>query len=215
MRDLIVIVVVLLAAFLLDLYKKKTTKSRSKPSASMEVYQTIFAEMAKESPSRHFVAGTVFEAVRQHHGQFEHIVRSKDGMNALDGLRQFLISAYLQYLEDPGTFGGIPQIVNKANNDTDPGAWNFTLIPLDDNDVAALCFMPIQNDKLMARIVGIVIGNRGDGYYYCMLNKDQSISSDVIRNKAMAGIEKVGKVKGAGFDLMNSFTDCIRTDYYK
>jgi len=63
-------------------------------------------------------------------------------------------------------------------------------------------------------VFGIIIGSRGDGYYYCMLNKDANQHSEVIRNKAMAGIETIGTVNGLGFELMNSFLNCISRNYY-
>ena len=42
-----------------------------------------------------------------------------------------------------------------------------------------------------------------------MLNKDEDTSSDVMQNKALNGIEKVGEVKGRGFDLMYDFLACM------
>jgi hypothetical protein len=73
--------------------------------------------------------------------------------------------------------------------------------------------MPIQNDILVARVVGIIFSSKGDGYYYCMLNKDENVPATVNRNKAMLGVEKIGEVKGVGFELMHNFLECISKDF--
>ena len=75
-------------------------------------------------------------------------------------------------------------------------------------------FMPIKSDALAARIAGIIFSDKGDGYYYCMLKKDENSNSDVFRNKAEQGIGKIGEVSGTGFELMHSFLDCIKNNYY-
>ena len=77
-----------------------------------------------------------------------------------------------------------------------------------------MCFMPIDDQTYEARIIGIVLGQKGDGYYCCNLNKDENASSEVMRNKAIHGIEKAGEVKGRGFPLMNAFLSCIKQNYY-
>ena len=48
-----------------------------------------------------------------------------------------------------------------------------------------------------------------------MLNKDTDAESDGFRNKAWYSIERVGSVKGRGFELMNDFLACIKKDFYK
>ena len=75
--------------------------------------------------------------------------------------------------------------------------------------------MPIQHNTVEARIVGIIFSDKGDGYYYCMLNKGEDNVSGVIRNKAMLGIGRVGAISGLGFELMNSFLNCMKQDYYR
>ena len=95
--------------------------------------------------------------------------------------------------------------VNADKNDTDPRGWNTDIFDLQSGDVVALCYMPIIDQTFDARIIGVVLGQKGDGYYYCNLNKDNRIGSDVMRNKAILGIEKAGEVNGRGFELMKAF----------
>ena len=63
-------------------------------------------------------------------------------------------------------------------------------------------------------MIGIILSDSGDGYYYCMLSKDKEASSAVKRNKAMFGVSQVGEVKGRGFELMENFLTCIKEDFY-
>lgn len=197
---------------LFSFLKRKQTPPKSAGSDELkaDIINSIFSQMAEQSPSRHFVAGTVFDVVRLNHDRFAAAVTTCD----MRFLKMLFISAYTEYLNNPSAFGGIPNIVNKEKNDTNPMSWNMNVQRLANGDTAFLCFMPIQNDTLMARIFGIILGSRGDGYYYCMLNKNQNQPSDVIRNKAMAGIETVGAVSGLGFELMNNFLGCITNNYY-
>ena len=123
--------------------------------------------------------------------------------------------AYQLYLSDPAALGEIPQLVDRTRNDTNPSMWNVDIVQMEHGDYAVLCFMPVQNDELIARVVGIAVSEQGDGYYYCMLNKDDAAESDVIRNNAMQGIERVGSVKGLGFELMQAFVECMKNDFYK
>lgn len=62
--------------------------------------------------------------------------------------------------------------------------------------------------------MGILLGSGGDGCYYCMVNQDESLPSDVLRNKAMQGVETVGSVSGGGFELFERFTACAEREYY-
>lgn len=198
---------------LFDFFKRKkepSPKDNLQNKSKDEIYQMIFQGMAQESPSRHFVAGTVFDFARQNRSAIEYALKSGDLLR----VQMLFINGYLKYLNDPRSMGGIPGIVDKEKNDTDPRGWNLSVKTLRNGDQAILLYMPIENARLSARIVGIVFGGRGDGYYYCMLNKDENMQSEVVRNKAMAGIETVGAVKGRGFELMESFVDCIRRDYY-
>ncbi len=176
-----------------------------------DFFKALFEQMAKQSPSQRFVQGTVFDIVRQQHSTFEQFVRAHDVMS----VHKFLINSYLSFCNNPkdaGTF--TPSAVNADNNDTDPLKWNTDIFDLQSGDVAALCFMPINDQIYEARIIGIVLGKNGDGYYYCNLNKNEGTCSDVMRNKAILGIAKTGEVTGRGFELMNAFLNCIINDYY-
>ena len=93
--------------------------------------------------------------------------------NDVFSLLNLFASAYSLFLENPQVVGFIPEIVNKDNNDTNPNMWNVDIFKLQNDDYAALLLMPIQHDIFTAGIVGIVFGDNCDGYYYCMLNKDE------------------------------------------
>ena len=101
-------------------------------------------------------------------------------------------------------------MINLDNIDTDPRMWNTDIFILPSGEAAVLCFMPVRSADIEARIIGIVTGNNGDKYYYCMLNKDENAFSDVIQNQGMLGLSKVGEIRGRGFELMNSFLNCIK-----
>ncbi|MBQ7253902.1 MAG: hypothetical protein IJS30_04430 [Bacteroidales bacterium] len=130
-------------------------------------------------------------------------------------LLRLFVNSYSLFLDNPQVVGFTPNMVNRNNNDTNPAMWNADIFQLQPGDYAALLFVPIQHNTLLARIIGIVFSDKGDGYYYCMLNKDEGTASDVFRNKSMLGIEKVGSVSGIGFQLMNSFLNCMKQDYYR
>jgi hypothetical protein len=206
-----------------DLFKKKSqtpespaaenqsTADTSVPSSKDGVYEWLFEQMSQRSPSQHFAQGSVFDMVRNVHSIFETIVRKKD----VSLVHIFFTNAYLAFCEHPENAGFFnPNALNVDRNDTNPQTWNTDIIGLKGDDVVALCFMPVQDQTIEARIIGIVIGEKGDGYYYCNLKKDKSASSDVMRNKAQFGIKKAGEVQGRGFELMEAFTDCISNNYY-
>lgn len=191
----------------LDLLKKKKSQAPVQRIGSKEdILKEFFEQMRQKTPSDHFASGAVFDIVRQNHEAFERIVRDK---NALD-LRTFFAKAYMLFCDQPQIVGFTPAMVDRNKNDTDPRMWNADIFHFDSGESIAPCFIPVQHDTLLARIVGIVLSDNGDRYYYCMLNKDTNAFSDVIQNKARLGIEKVGEIRGIGFELMNSFVDVIK-----
>lgn len=191
----------------LDLFKKRKVQTTVQKIESKEdILKKMLEQIRQQTPSDHFASGAVFDIVRQNHDIFEHIVLAK---NALD-LKVFFTKAYMLFCDQPQIVGFSPAMVDSSKNDTDPRMWNTDIFQLESGDSIALCFMPVQHDTLLARIVGIVLSDKGDRYYYCMLSKDTDTFSDVIQNKARLGIEKVGEVKGLGFELMNSFVDVIK-----
>ncbi len=190
--------------------KQPDATNRDNTVSKKDTYKEIFSELAKESPSKHFASGTIFDITRMNHDVIEKCVR----MNYPKGIYKLFTQSYQTYLSNPAAFGAIPQVVDGSRNDTDPTKWNIDIIQMANNDRAVLCFMPIRDEKLSARIVGIAVSDHGDAYYYCMLNKDETVESEVIRNKAMNGVERVGSVKGLGFKLMQDFIDCMKKDFY-
>ena len=206
---------------LFDIFRKRTSESgtvasdttpeNAAASSKEDIYKKIFEQMSKQSPSRHFASGSVFDVVRQHHDVFEKIVRSKNVM----AIQRFFATAYLSFCNDPSSAGvANADIVDKSKNDTNPSLWNTSVYTLEDEDMAALCYMPVKDNAIEARLISIVLGQNGDGYYYCMLSKDESEASDVMRNKALLGIEKAGEVKGRGFGLLDAYLECIKSNYY-
>ena len=186
--------------------KKKATATRSDiPNSKEDIMKMILQNMGQKAPSEHFASGAVFDITRQNHNLFEQIVNSSNAGALMD----FFVNAYVTFINQPQIVGFTQSIVDKNRNDTNPGMWNTDIMTLSSGEKIALCFMPVNSDVYEARIIGIVLGNGGDRYYYCMLSKDENILSDVIQNKAMLGIEKIGSVKGRGFELMNNFIECI------
>ena len=174
--------------------------------------QRVLDMLLKQPPSQRFASGAVFDLVRQHHRKFEEIIHSGNVLQ----LWKFFTEAYIFFCRNPQSVGFLPLNVTKENIDTDPRKWNADLFTLEHDCAAALCFIPITSDVYLARIIGIITGSKGDGYYYCMLKKDVNAFSDVIRNMASPCVfPTVGTVKGRGFELMNSFLECIKADYYQ
>lgn len=175
-----------------------------------EIFRMILERQTQSSPSDQFASGAVFDISRQQREAYEQAVCTNDALSLL----KLFTNAYFLFLCNPEVVGFTPDMVNKNQNDTDPNTWNTDIFSLNEEDRAALLFMPAQSNVLRARIIGIIFSRKGDGYYYCMLNKDEKTPSDVIRNKAIYGLDKIGEVKGLGLELMNSFLNCIKADFY-
>ena len=197
-----------------DFFKKKKIASEvpEAPGAvsKEDIFKMMFEKMAQQSPSVQFASGSVFDIARQQRQILEQIIQSNNAMSLL----QWFVRAYDLFCDNPSVVGFTPGMVNKSNNDVKINEINADIIPLQNGDAAALCYMPVISDEHEARIIGIVLSGKGDGYYYCMLDKEASTYSDVIRNKAIHGIEKIGEVNGRGFELMNHFMTCIQADFY-
>lgn len=175
------------------------------PSSRENILDQFFAEFAQQPPSELFASGAVFDIVRLNHETFEQVVQSSDAY----ALLQFFSAAYSLFCENPEVAGLPSGLFDRNNEDTNPAYWNADLCTLSNGDVAALCYMPVQSDSVEARIFGIVLSDQGDRYYYCMLGKDEDAYSDVMQNKALYGVEKVGEIKGSGFELMDAFLACM------
>lgn len=173
-----------------------------------DIYNEVFQIVGEQAPSERYATGVVFDLSRLYHDEFEKAVRSSNALS----LWQFFAGAYNLFCEHP-EISGLPIPVNMENEDTDYRQWNADIFPLESGDYAALCYMPISNDELDARIIGIILSEGGDGYYYCMLKKDENETSTVFRNRPMQGITVAGEVKGRGFDLMQAFLNCIQEDF--
>lgn len=186
--------------------------NRSSGSVSKEdIFKMILEQQAQRTPSEHFASGAVFDISRQNREFFLEVLRSNNAM----ALKQLFAKSYMQFLQHPECVGFTSQMVNQNANDTNPAEWNADIFNLSNGTYAALLFMPVRNNSIAARIVGIIFGDKGDGYYYCMLNRNEKMPSSVYRNKAMLGISNIGEVKGLGFELMNSFLSIIKSDYSK
>ena len=193
-----------------DIFDKKEQLPPLKDAKSKEeIYQMLFDFQRKRAPSEKFADGAMFDISRLSRDSFKKIVYANDALRVL----LFFQNAYALFCDHPEVVNLPKDIINVSLNDTDYRKWNADTFTFENGDAAALCFMPIQNDELDARIIGIILSDRGDGYYYCMLNKGEETPSNVRRNRGAFGISEVGQVSGRGFDLMNSFLDCIRKDF--
>lgn len=193
--------------------EKQKTVEKNNPKQTDErakFYKELMEEMQKKPLSEHFASGSIFDITRKFHGEFEECVRSGD----VSKIHLFIINSYLLFCEHPEVAGGMPNLVRKDLQDTDPRTWNTSFYSLKGNDVAVTCYMPIQNDNLAARMVGIILTDEGDAYYSCMLDKDEDVFSEVKRNKGWQGIETVGGVRGRGMNLANGFLNCIQENFY-
>ena len=193
--------------------RKKEASNHSvtpRTNAREEIYKNIFEKMAQKSPSEHFASGAVFDILRQQREVVEQIIRSNDSTALLN----WFVNAYNLFCTNPGVVGFTPAMVNTNNNDVKINEINADCFNLQNGDAGALCFMPIVSDEYAARIIGIVLGKEYDGYFYCMLDKDENVLSNVMRNKAMHGVEIVGEVNGSGVDLIHSFLGCILDSFY-
>lgn len=190
--------------------KQPDTPFNTQKTSKEEIFKMILEQQAKSSPSDQFASGAIFDISRQQREAFEQAVCSNDALLLL----KLFANAYYLFLNNPEVVGVTSNMVNKNKNDTDPGTWNANIFHLTEEDHIALLFMPVQSTALSARIIGIIFSSKGDRYYYCMLNKDEKMTSDVIHNRAIYGIDKIGEVKGVGFELMNSFLNCIKDDWH-
>ena len=155
----------------------------------------------------------MFDFVRIVHDEYEEVVRSSD-LQKLQTLSIFYYNSYNLLLDEPEMVCSLPGLIDPEKNDTDATQWNVDVIPMDGDDMASLCFMPVDSDLYEARVFGIVLGSKGDGYYFSMINKDENAASEVYRNKGYEGVEKIGEATGRGFDLMDSFMAVVNDDYY-
>ena len=166
---------------------------------------------SRRTPSEVFVSGSLFDIYHLSRKYFEEVICSGDALE----LRTLFIKMYTMFLEKPQLVGVPPIAVNRNKEDTNPFTWNTDLYNLGNGDYAALLFMPIVNDIYAARIAGIIFSESGDGYYYCMVNKNSEIPSIVNRNMIMFGLETIGEVKGFGLPLMEDFLECIKANFYQ
>ncbi|MBR5095293.1 MAG: hypothetical protein IK095_09365 [Oscillospiraceae bacterium] len=161
----------------------------------------LFAMMERDFPSLRFASEELFRSVSRERESFAQSVRACDVM----GAHRAFVRYYLAYCQKLGVRG---------TGDTDPRRWNSDIVSLRPGEPAALCYMPVEDGAHAAEIVGVVIGQRGDGSYFCALKQDESEPSPVMRNEDQRTVRKVGEVRGRGFELMNAFVTCIRNDYY-
>ena len=170
-------------------------------------------DLSEYPPSYYYAGGAVFDFVRIVHDEYEEVVRSSD-LQKLQTLSIFYYNSYNLLLDEPEMVCSLPGLIDPEKNDTDATQWNVDVIPMDGDDMASLCFMPVDSDLYEARVFGIVLGSKGDGYYFSMINKDENAASEVYRNKGYEGVEKIGEATGRGFDLMDSFMAVVNDDYY-
>lgn len=193
---------------------KKPKKSEPTPFSGdnlskEDIFRKLLEQQASVPVSEQFVSGAVFDISRNNRDVFLSVVQSGNALS----LCQLFAQSYALFLEHPECVGFTPQMIRKDTDDTDIREWNADVFDLSNGNYMALLYMPVQNDTYSARIVGIIFGEETDGYYYCMLNKDEQVLSDVNKNNGLLGIKKVGSVQGAGFELMRCFFQTIFKDF--
>lgn len=207
---IVIIFIVILAGGLYALYREFGQVDKKQPEGVNKKEKLFEKLLSQRSPSDLFASGTVFDISKFVRPDYLEALRSNNVMD----LKQIFVKSFMLLMQHPEQVGLMPQMVNRNAIDTNPAEWNADILDLSNGAYAALLFMPVRNSNISARIVGIIFSDRGDGYYYCMLNNNAEMASTVYRNNAMMGIKKVGEVKGLGFELMNNFIDCIKSDYY-
>lgn len=190
----------------------KNKHNRKQETTKEDIFKFILEQQRLKSPSEIFASGAIFDFSKTSRVSFVSAIQSENPTQLL----YLFIQAYHLFLENPECAGLSASMINVNNNDTNVNSWCADTFSLASKDKAALLFMPItiNNNNLLARVVGIIFSDRGDGYYYCMLNKDHAMPSSVFCNKGIHGIEQIGEVNGLGFELMHSFFDCISKDFY-
>lgn len=184
-------------------------KALNEAKSKEEIFEMLFKNMRQKSPSEHFATGAVFDIVRQNREIF---VKSARECEVIALTKLFTLS-YVEFCKNSRIAGLPSNTVNVSNDDTDPSRWNVSAYTLPNGDAVVLCFMPVSHDSIEARMIGIVFSEQKDGYYFCMVNKDKDAASEVKRNAALFGIQRIGEVKGRGFELAENFKECIYSDF--
>ena len=197
-----------------DWYKEKEKNNAAcdiqKELQKDEFVKKILEQQSQKAPSEDFAAFAVFRIIDQRHEEFEKIVCSTDAGK----LHAFFINAYNTFINHPETIGFTSDLINKNNQDTSPAQWNTDIFKLGNGDCAALLFMPVRHDTLAARTVGVILSDKGDAHYYCMVNKDEQAASAVMRRRKTKA-DRIGEVNGLGLELMQKFLNCMKNDFYR
>lgn len=194
---------------------QELTRRRERGELPKNPMEALMEALGKRPSSEVFATGAVFDLSRKYR---DHYIKALQASNVPEVFGLFR-STYALFLDQPEVIGMNQNMFNRNSADTDPLKWNAGLSSGRGGDSIALCYMPVQSEKISARIFGIIFNQSGDekkdGYYFCMLNKaPQTRESEVLRNTGSAPHQKIGTIKGSGVDLMNAFLDCINADYY-
>ena len=170
--------------------------------------EALMDALGRRPASEVFSSGAVFELSRLYRDHFLKALQASDDRKLFNLFR----ALYSLFLDQPEIAGFTEAMINKKNEDTDPLKWVVSCASVPGGSVA-LCRMPIQNKLLSARLVGIIFSDSGDGYYSCMLNKNGSVPSEIIRNNGSLPSANAGAVTGTDSEVMSRFLDCIRKQW--
>ena len=168
--------------------------------------EALMDVLGKPPASEVFASRAVFELSRQYRDHFERALQASDEEKLFELFR----ATFTLFIDQPETAGFTEAQFNKKSEDTDPMKWNVSCSSMPNGDAIALCYMPVQSRSLSARMVGIVFSDSGDRYYSCMLNRDGSIPSEILRSREGVPSVNAGTIEGTDAEPMNCFLSCIK-----
>ncbi|MCR5339064.1 MAG: SseB family protein [Lachnospiraceae bacterium] len=175
------------------------------------ILQTEMYKYLRGPASEQFAAGSMFDFCKKWRESFMRALMTNDVYALSDLFRR----AYALYLDDPGKVGLSYVRIKKENDDTDPENWNVNIECIQGTDFVVMLYMPVNSDEIRARLSGIIFGEKGDGYYFVMLDKDEENFSDMYRNNGLSGITKTHRVRGSGEDLIQRFLYFMKKSHYR
>ena len=178
--------------------KQKGEMPRNPAEALMDV-------LGKPPASEVFASGAVFELSRQYRDHFLKALQSSDDRKLFELFR----ATFTLFMDQPESAGIQETAFNKKNEDTDPLTWIVSSSSAPDGAVA-LCRMPVKSKTLSERLAGIVFRDAGDRYYYCMLNKDRNMPSEILRYEGSVPPVQAGVISGDDPEAADTFLRCVR-----
>ena len=168
--------------------------------------EALMDALGRRPASEVYASRAVFDLSHLYRDHFIKALQAPDDRKLFDLFR----ATYSLFMDQPEVVGLKQEMINRKNEDTDPTKWQVSRAATENGDPVTLCRMPIQNKTLSDRLTGIVFRDSGDEYYFCMLNKDEQIPSEVMRNTGSLPMEKAGTIQGTDAEAINRFLECIK-----